>query len=224
MFNRDVFMSNFNLTIEDIEQQTGLSRKYIDRCYARFGSLLTGYRKQSPEQNKYLYDGNAVAIFLQIRHFKDRGMKLPEIRDRITDELGSRDEDMGSGEKVIEKELESSRASTPSADTKTFIAALKDAYEMAITSERSKVLMLTEAAETQKKREQEYINKIATFQATTKRRGDLLARLEGLEGKWFSGKKKKRDLINEIRRIDSETENAPVRNATDDDSGNPVGA
>ncbi len=77
-------MSNFNLTIEDLESQTGLSRKYIDRCYARFGSLLSGYRKRSPDQNKYLYDGNAVAVFLQIRDFKEgQGMRLPEIRDRI---------------------------------------------------------------------------------------------------------------------------------------------
>ena len=223
MFNRDVFMSNFNLTIEDIEQQTGLSRKYIDRCYARFGSLLASYRKQSPDQNKYLYDGNAVAIFLQIRHFKDRGMKLPEIRDRITEELGRRVPNMGNDKKVVESEIESSRADPPSADTKTFIAALKDAYEMAITSERGKVLFLEETLEMRKKREQEYINKIASFQATVKRRGKLLSRLESLEGKWFTAKKK-RAIINEIRRIDSETENAPVRNATDDDSGNPVGA
>ena len=31
-------MSNFILTMQDIEMQTGLTRKYIDRCYARFGS------------------------------------------------------------------------------------------------------------------------------------------------------------------------------------------
>ena len=216
-------MSNFNLTIDDLEKQSGLSRKYIDRCYARFGSLLAGYRKQSPDQNKYLYDGNAVAVFLQIRHFKDRGMKLPEIRDRITEELGRQTPTVGKSGEVQEKELESSQASTPSADTKTFIAALKEAYEMAITSERGKVLFLEDTLEMRKKREQEFIDKIASFQATTKRRGDLLTRLESLEGKWFTAKKK-REIISEIRRIDSGAESAPVRDATDDGSGNPVGA
>ena len=216
-------MSNFNLTIDDLEKQSGLSRKYIDRCYARFGSLLAGYRKQSPDQNKYLYDGNAVAVFLQIRHFKDRGMKLPEIRDRITEELGRQTPTVGKSGEVQEKELESSQASTPSADTKTFIAALKEAYEMAITSERGKVLFLEDTLEMRKKREQEFIDKIASFQATTKRRGDLLTRLESLEGKWFTAKKK-REIISEIRRIDSGAESAPVRDATDGGSGNPVGA
>ena len=202
-------MSNFNLTIEDIEKQTGLSRKYIDRCYARFGSLLASYRKQSPDQNKYLYDGNAVAVFLQIRHFKDQGMKLPEIRDVLTQELGSRGEDMGSGEKVVEKEQGSSPSGTPAVDINTIIKAMADSYERGVRSERSKVLMLTEAAESQKKREQEYIDKITAFQATTRRRGKLLSDLENLP--FFGGGKKRKGILMEVRRIDSEALNASTR-------------
>lgn len=223
MFNRDVSMPNYNLTIEDLEQQTGLTRKYIDRCYARFGSLLAGYRKQSPDQNKYLYDGNAVAVFLQVKDFKEgQGMKLPEIRDRISEELGRRAPNVGNDREVVENELESTPRSASSADTTTLIAALKDAYEMAITSERGKVLLLEESLEARKQREQEHLDQIARFQATTKRRGELLSKLESLEGKLFSVKKK-RAIIQEIRAIDSQAQIGSARRVSVDDAENPVG-
>ena len=223
VFNRDVSMPNYNLTIEDLEQQTGLTRKYIDRCYARFGSLLAGYRKQSPDQNKYLYDGNAVAVFLQVKDFKEgQGMKLPEIRDRISEELGRRTANVGNDREVVENELESSPSGAASADTTTLIAALKDAYEMAITSERGKVLLLEESLELRKQREQEHLDKIARFQATTTRRGVLLSRLEDLDGKLFS-MKKKRAIIQEIRTIDSQAQIGSARRVSVDDAENPVG-
>ena len=202
-------MTNFILTIQDIEKQTGLTRKYIDRCYARFGSLLTQFRKPSPDGNKYLYSDNALAVFLQVRNHRDQGMKLPEIRDILTRELGSRSENMGSSGEVTEKKVGNPPVGSPPVDITAFISALERSYEKALESEHGKVRLLEESVEIRKKREAEYIDKINIFQETTRSRGELLTSLESLPV--FGRKKKRKEILEQIRRIDTDALNAPVR-------------
>jgi DNA-binding transcriptional MerR regulator len=205
-------MSHFTLTIDDLENQTGLTRKYIDRCYARFGSLLERYRKKSADQNKYLYSSSAVAIFLQIRDFKEaQHMKLPEIRDLLQKELGSPDPGLENDREVPEKDLEHIPTTSPNTDV--VVSALKDAYLLAINSEQGRVKMLEESLEMRQKRESEHLTKIASFQDATKRRGELLSDLEELDGKFFSTKKKQA-VIREIRKIDREALAGPTPTAT----------
>ncbi|GMQ82692.1 MAG: hypothetical protein BMS9Abin05_2150 [Rhodothermia bacterium] len=207
-------MSQFILTIQDIEQQTGLTRKYIDRCYARFGSLLMHFRKPSPDGNKYLYSDNALVVFQQVRNFRDQGMKLPEIRDNLTRELGSRVEDMGSSGEVVEKKVGNPPADSSSVDMTAFISALERSYEKALESEHGKVLLLEESVEIRKKREEEHIKKIAYFKVATNSRADLLSQLEKVTG--FGRKKKREGILEQLRRIDLDALNAPVSDATID--------
>ena len=93
-------MNGFDLSIEDVCEQTGLSRSYVDRCFMAM-PVLDEYRRSAPDQNKYLYSSNAIAVFLQIADLRQQGFKRHEIRERLQAAgLGSREGSIETSDEV----------------------------------------------------------------------------------------------------------------------------
>ena len=92
-------MNGFEHSIQDIAKATGLTRKYIDRCYKTM-PFLEDYRHMSAEENKYYYNSGAFDIFQQIASLKAQHKNRQEIKEHLEkDGLGSRVEaEKGDGE------------------------------------------------------------------------------------------------------------------------------
>ncbi len=94
-------MNGFEHNIQDIAQASGLSRKYIDRCY-EIMPFLEDYRRKSPERNKYFYNSGAFGIFQHIASLKQEGCDRHAIKRSLEkDGLGNEESDLG---KVREEE------------------------------------------------------------------------------------------------------------------------
>ena len=90
-------MNGFEHNIQDIAQASGLSRKYIDRCYEVM-PFLEDFRRKSPERNKYFYNSAAFSIFQHIASLKQEGHDRHAIKRRLEkDGLGNGESDLGKG-------------------------------------------------------------------------------------------------------------------------------
>ncbi len=76
-------------TMEDIEQQTGLSRHFLNRCNSKLATLLSPYRTYG-ENNRVLYDDSEMIIFDQIKGYKESGQNLTQIRETLEANLQDR--------------------------------------------------------------------------------------------------------------------------------------
>lgn len=206
-------MQGFEHTIQDIARATGLTRKYIDRCY-RIMPLLERYRRQSPERNKYFYSNDALTVFHRVAELKEqghtrRGIKLKLEESRLGSP-GSGAEDGGDGR---ERSAESAGAAPASgAPTRQWIAALEEAHKAALEATQEvvaskeatikemseKMLLLTDG------RSPEEVRAARERRAERrKRRRELLDRLAALSGRW--GKRsERRALIDELRRLEED--------------------
>lgn len=79
-------------TTDDIQQRTGLSRHFIDKCSSKLSDLLDPYR-QYGKNNQLFYDDNGLHVFDHIGQLKREGKTLPAIRERLEDELQNQQED-----------------------------------------------------------------------------------------------------------------------------------
>ena len=130
-------MSSYIHPIEDLEEQTGLKRKYIDKCYKAMPDVFYGSRRKSPEGNKWLYNSNALVILQRVRHLKDEGFDIPNIKQTIgltreaTTESGK-----NGGEVVVENREEEEAPVDP---TNLFLKAIRESHKE--TLELSKELI-----------------------------------------------------------------------------------
>ncbi len=76
------------LTIEELSKHTGLSINFLRKCQNKIGDILMPYIKRG-NKNKLLFDNNAIAIFNEIRHMKEKGFSIPDIKKGLENSLNS---------------------------------------------------------------------------------------------------------------------------------------
>lgn len=193
---------------EDIQIRTALTIDFINHASSKLADILDRFRIRS-DKGKILYNDDGLQIWDTITHRRGRGDNIKQIRDSLEAIVSP---DPQPNKAPSEPSQTNPQSSTTPVDLNAIISAMADSYERGVNSERSRVLMLTEAAEVQKKREAEHIKKIAYFQAATNSRADLLSQLEKVSG--FGKKKKRKGILEQIRRIDLDALNAPVSDQT----------
>lgn len=75
-------MNNSYFTIEDIKKRTNLSLDFIRRCIKFFKDELAPHTTKG-EFNALRFDNNAVSIFDKIMQYKNDGLTLPAIKDKL---------------------------------------------------------------------------------------------------------------------------------------------
>lgn len=78
--------SSYHHTIEDIEEHTGLSIHFINRCSSKMAALLDPFRTYG-ENNKLLYNDSGLVLWDRIKQWKEGGHNLTEIRAALEDAL-----------------------------------------------------------------------------------------------------------------------------------------
>lgn len=132
-------MNGFEHNIQDIAKASGLSRKYIDRCY-EIMPFLEDFRRKSPERNKYFYNSGAFSIFQHIALLKREGHDRQAIKRILEkDGLGSEESALGRGREEDgspqgsdeRDRIESEPPATADA-TSVLIQALKESNQQAL--------------------------------------------------------------------------------------------
>ncbi len=137
---RDYHMNGFQHSIEDIAEATGLTRKYIDRCY-QLMPFLEAYRRMAADENKYYYNSGAFDVFQQIASLKAQHNNRQQIKEILESSgLGNQGEaeeegreEQGSAMESLEMEPASVQ---PPPDTKLWIDALQTSSRQAIDALR----------------------------------------------------------------------------------------
>jgi len=101
--------SNFIHPLEDIEDHTGLPRKFIERCNAELSGILDAYRMKG-DKNKIFYNSNGLQVFDRIKQFKAQGFTLSRIAEALESELGNSEGDQGSNPETSRNNLENREA------------------------------------------------------------------------------------------------------------------
>lgn len=79
-------MNNNLYTIQDIQDRTNLKIDFIRRCTSQLKDVLKPYIKNG-EFNTLLIDSNGLVIFDQIMQYKEQGLSLPTIKDKLSSSL-----------------------------------------------------------------------------------------------------------------------------------------
>jgi len=173
-------MGNYKMKINYLAEQTGLTRKYIDKCYSKFPDLLKETRARMHDGAPWMYDGNALIIFRQIRDLRDQQKDLPAIRGFLQKELGKQETTHEKGEEAEENPGgnrdgtgKKNQSETEPNTTQVFVSAIKDmqtdflkvsegardrevrAKDEVIQVLRSQFLLLEESHEEKKRQEKE---------------------------------------------------------------------
>lgn len=181
--------------IEHIEERTGLSRKYLDRCSSRLRRVLGAHRIQG-EKNKYFYNDNGLVLFDRIKQLKEEGYSLTNIEEILENEQRSTVE---SERHTPENEQ---RNVTGNGFNEKLLNALTDSYKDALQSKeetigelRKQLQFLTDGrspAEIRAERER--------WHQSLKHRRELLDEWDSLKGKWFV-RKRRREIVDELRQL-----------------------
>ena len=81
-------MQSHKHTVGDIEEATGLSRRYIDKAYSQLSDVLKPHRIKG-DYNRVLYDDSALVIFQRVAQLRAEEKHLPEISGIINGEYES---------------------------------------------------------------------------------------------------------------------------------------
>jgi len=204
-------------TIEDISEHTHLKVPFIRRCITALKKELSPHMQRSDNKNSLLFDTNALTIFDQIMQLKDAGCSLPTIKEKLqltaepkvnkqvlnlensTNQTlsNSMNEDFIS---MFLEKLEASNkaileAKNESLRTKDEVIKLNQTLsekEHVIAVQQQHLLLLTDG------KPPEEVKSVKEEKA--KKVQSLLTELESLEGKWFSGKRKK-TIIKELQEL-----------------------
>ncbi len=123
-----IHMSNFILSIEDLEMQTGLTRHYIDKCFKKLPTSLEPTRQKSAHiNNKWFYNSNALVYLQQIRHLRDLGKNLREIKIAIEGAEAAAETTIESREG--ENQPTNAAISLSAYDSSVLLDALKDSHQ-----------------------------------------------------------------------------------------------
>ena len=210
-------MSSFHYTIENLTSATGLTRKYIDRCFARAPHILDPHRRKQ-DGNKYWYDHGALDIFHKVANLKKQGRAISGIVEWLENEFGSSessDEDdrevrpntLQSNEKV-EQVSPQNGAQTNNIDL--LIGSVKEAYEIALDSLKTQVKLLEVGGERQREREEtlraennaltQGVAREAQKSTTRQRLLDRLAKLNG-----WRDRKERGVLVRQLQELEADT-------------------
>ncbi len=91
------------LNIDELSRATGLQVKFIRRCLPILSEFLDDYITRG-DKNSILYSDNAVAIFNQIKPYKDKGYSLPSIKKELAKTLSSQGDDLGDDSKLVKSD------------------------------------------------------------------------------------------------------------------------
>ena len=123
---------SYKHTIDDIQERTGLSRHFINRCSSKISDILDTYR-QYGDNNQLFYDDSGLLLFDQIAQLKREGKTIPEIKDRLANELQSQQNSSQSDRKTSQNnpqnlQQETAGPTTQSGSQDKFLDAIGDAY------------------------------------------------------------------------------------------------
>ena len=209
-------MSNFHYTIENIISATGLTRKYIDRCFARAPHILGPHRRKQ-DGNKYWYGHGALDILQQVSSLKQQGRTISKVAEWLENEFGRAESSDEDGREVRPNTLESFEkveqvppqnvALVDNLDL--LITSVKDAYETALGSLNTQVKLLEEGRERREEREANLRTEIVTLTQETAReaqkattRQHLLDRLTKLNG--WRGRKERGVLVRQLQELEAD--------------------
>lgn len=194
--------SEFVYSLQDIVEQTGLDRKWVDRFYEKFPHLLAPYR-QKKENNKIFYNQSGLAIWMRVTEMKAAGNAPTAIGRMLDHETGNVREVVESGG---ETRRENAGNVQESGAVQMWTQMLEKAWKTALDTERkrsealeSKMLLLTDGrspeevrAEWNQKRKQE------------KQRVKLLSELDTLQHRWFFDKsRRQKEIVQQLKDLDA---------------------
>ncbi len=210
-------MNSFHYTIENLTSATGLTRKYIDRCFARVPHILDPHRRKQ-DGNKYWYAHGALDIFHKVANLKKQGRAISGVVEWLESEFGSsesRDEDGGEVRPNTLRSFEKVEQVPPQNGTQTdnldlLIGSVKEAYETALDSFKTKVKLLEVGGERQREREEtlraennaltQGVAREAQKSTTRHRLLDRLAKLNG-----WRKRKERGELIRQLQELEAGT-------------------
>lgn len=79
-------MSDNLYTIQDIQKRTNLKLDFIRRCTSQLKEVLKPHTKNG-DFNTLLIDSNGLVIFDKIMQYKQEGLSLPAIKEKLTSSL-----------------------------------------------------------------------------------------------------------------------------------------
>ena len=194
--------SEFVYSLQDIVEQTGLDRKWVDRFYEKFPHLLAPYR-QKKENNKIFYNQSGLAIWMRVTEMKAAGNAPTAIGKML-------DHETGNVREVVESDGETRRKNAgnvqESGVAQMWAEKLEKAWKTAWETERkrsealeSKMLLLTDGrspeevrAEWNQKREHET------------QRAKLLSELDTLQRRWiFDKTRRQKQIVQQLKDLDA---------------------
>ncbi len=79
-------MDNDLYTIQDVQDRTNLKIDFIRRCTSQLKDVFKPYIRNG-EFNSLLIDSNGLIVFDKIMQYKQQGLSLPTIKDKLYDSL-----------------------------------------------------------------------------------------------------------------------------------------
>ena len=218
--------SNFIHPLEDIEDHTGLPRKFIERCNAELSGILDAYRMKG-DKNKIFYNSNGLQVFDRIKQFKAQGFTLPRIAEVLGSELGNSEGDQGSNPETSRNDLENREAGEGGGQQAApvmsdLLHALEKSNERVIEAKEEAVRLVTATKEEVIHAKDETIRQLKNnlllltagrsveevqaerkkARQCKKRRQELLGALERLNGRWGKGKRRK-EILSQLRELET---------------------
>lgn len=204
-------------TKEDIQSTTALTIDFINHASSKLADLLQPYRIRS-ERGKLLYNEAGLRIWDVIKQRKERGENIRQIREAVAT-IVSPDSQT---DNTASKPLPSDSQTTP--DNREYLRfvvdTIRDAFVIAMKEKDDRILLLEEGREariqkgieTQKEivdlKIELQLEKSDRDRKATQRFG-LVRDLENLP--LFGRGKRQREILEKIRRIDSDAQDDPVR-------------
>ena len=198
--------SEFVYSLQDIVEQTGLDRKWVDRFYEKFPHLLALYRKKK-ENNKIFYNQSGLAVWMQVTEMKAAGNAPTAIGKML-------DHEMGNVREVVESGGETSRKNAgtvqESGVSQMWADKLEKAWKTAWETERkrsealeSKMLLLTDGRSVEEVRTaRERLKKY------NEQRSQLINAMLENENKWWPRSSIRRTCMMKLRELEMQRENS----------------
>ncbi|MBF0467169.1 MAG: hypothetical protein HQK94_19045 [Nitrospirae bacterium] len=193
---------SYKHTLADIQAHSGLKLNFIRRCLSEMKEVFKPHISKG-ENNSILVDDSTFVLFDQIKQLKQNGgLSLPEIKSKLNYEL------VKPNEAPSQSGCETLSNQPVKPDEETAIKglyerlleekergyqALLNAKNEVIASLQSQVRLLTDG------RDPEVIRR--EVEEKRKRRAEIVAEIERIEGHLFKSKKRKR-LFEELKSLD----------------------
>jgi len=216
---------NYNKTIDDIVNVTGLKEPFIRKIIRNFDDILKPYIKRG-DKNSLLFDGNAIAIFDKVKQLKEQNFTIETIKEEIEKSYEIKD----SQTKILDSKTENNL------DIHFLLNRLEEYHKEAINAkneliktqlnlslelnEKEKVIFIQseqlklltdgrtpeEVKKEHREKEEELfklkqqVDELELMKIKEQKRQAILKELQSLEGKWFAHKKRQ-GLIAELQNL-----------------------